>query len=162
MSLWEEFDQTFHFNKDFAYDAKIADQIVANRRALDNQLFVDRLLSLLGVNAGSYFSAPKWIEAQSTHNNPVQRLYPSRSNSDLRNLYKQIVSSHAPSHHKQAIVYYILKDCRVGSDASMLFARKCHLPEKYKLFIDGLWQLDRLELRVNFFSCLYTLRIWLT
>ena len=55
MSLWEEFDQTFHFNKDFAYDAKIADQIVANRRALDNQLFVDRLLSLLGVNAGSYF-----------------------------------------------------------------------------------------------------------
>jgi hypothetical protein len=50
-----EFDQTFHFNKDFAYDAKIADQIVANRRALDNQLFVDRLLSLLGVNAGIYF-----------------------------------------------------------------------------------------------------------
>lgn len=46
------------------------------------------------------------------------------------------------------MIYYILKDCRAASDAASQFARRCHLPEKYRLFIEGLWNLDRLELRV--------------
>jgi len=52
MAQWEDFNTTFYFNKDFAYDGKVVEQIIANRRALENQLFVDRLLGLLGVKAG--------------------------------------------------------------------------------------------------------------
>ncbi|KAL4926846.1 uncharacterized protein BDV17DRAFT_283056 [Aspergillus undulatus] len=128
MAPWEEFELIFHFNKNFTYDGKVIEQILSNRRALDNQLFADRLLELLGVQA-------------------VTNLYPPISNSDLRTLIRHIVSSELDIHHKQSLIYYILKDCRAPSDAATQFARKCHLPEKYRLFIEGLWNLDRLEFK---------------
>ncbi|OJJ48686.1 hypothetical protein ASPZODRAFT_130795 [Penicilliopsis zonata CBS 506.65] len=128
MAPWEDFDSIFRFNKNFVYDGKIIEQILSNRRALENQLFVDRLLGLLGVKS-------------------VTKLYPPRSNADLRSLVQNIVSSSFPSHQKQAVIYYILKDCRAANDAAAQFANKCRLPEKYRLFIDGLWHLDKLEFR---------------
>ncbi|KKZ65444.1 hypothetical protein EMCG_08716 [[Emmonsia] crescens] len=130
MAPWEEFDATFSFKRDSAYDSKTYDQIIANRRALENVLFVDRLLKVLNIDAAS-------------------RVYPPRTNQALRSLYAQIVSSSSPDHHKQALIYYILRDLRStsGGDASLLFARRCYLPEKYRLFIEGLWHLDRLEFR---------------
>ncbi|KAL4942462.1 hypothetical protein BDV06DRAFT_192047 [Aspergillus oleicola] len=128
MAPWEEFDSIFYFNKNFTYDGKVIEQILSNRRALDNQLFADRLLELLGVPA-------------------VTKLYPPISNSDLRTLIRHIVSSELDIHHRQSLIYYILKDCRAPSDAATQFARKCHLPEKYRLFIEGLWNLDRLEFK---------------
>lgn len=78
----------------------------------------------------------------------VTKLYPPKSNSELRTLVGHITSSPLDIHHKQALIYYILKDCRAAGDAATQFARRCHLPEKYRLFIEGLWNLDRLELRV--------------
>ncbi|KAA8647212.1 hypothetical protein EYZ11_006841 [Aspergillus tanneri] len=128
MAPWDDFDAIFYFNKNFVYDGKVIEQIISNRRALENQLFVDRLLGLAGVKT-------------------VTKLYPPRSNSDLRLLVDQIVSSAFDIHHKQALVYYILKDCRAASDAATQFSRRCHLPEKYRLFTEGLWHLDRLELK---------------
>lgn len=53
MALWEDFDHVFSFNKKYSYDSKVFDQIVANRRALENQLFADRLLGLLGIKGGT-------------------------------------------------------------------------------------------------------------
>ncbi|KAL4808850.1 nuclear pore complex assembly-domain-containing protein [Aspergillus unguis] len=128
MAPWEDFDSIFFFNKNFTYDGKVIEQILSNRRALENQLFADRLLQLLGVQA-------------------VTKLYPPISNSDLRTLIRHIISSELDIHQKQSLIYYILKDCRAPSDAAAQFARKCHLPEKYRLFIEGLWHLDRLEFR---------------
>ncbi|KAJ0416816.1 nuclear pore complex assembly-domain-containing protein [Aspergillus carlsbadensis] len=128
MAPWEEFDTIFHFNKNFTYDGKVIEQILSNRRALENQLFADRLLELLGVQA-------------------VTKLYPPISNSDIRTLIRHIVSSGLDIHHKQSLIYYILKDCRAPSDAAAQFARRCHLPEKYRLFIEGVWNLDRLEFK---------------
>ncbi|KAL3477807.1 hypothetical protein BJX99DRAFT_245998 [Aspergillus californicus] len=128
MAPWEEFDEIFHFNKYFTYDGKIIELILSNRRALENQLFADRLLQLLGVPT-------------------VTKLYPPISNSDLRSLIRHIVSSKLDIHHQQSLIYYILKDCRAPNDAATQFARRCHLPEKYRLFIEGLWNLDRLEFR---------------
>ncbi|PYI19884.1 hypothetical protein BO99DRAFT_383775 [Aspergillus violaceofuscus CBS 115571] len=129
MAPWEDFDSIFQFNKDFSYDGKLIEQIISNRRALEDRLFADRLLGLLGVKA-------------------VTRLYPPRSNTDLRTLIGHIVSSPLDIHHKQSLIYYILKDCRGASnDAATQFSRRCHLPEKYRLFIDGLWNLDRLEFK---------------
>ncbi|KAE8356576.1 hypothetical protein BDV28DRAFT_154583 [Aspergillus coremiiformis] len=128
MAPWEEFDSVFSFNKNFTYDGKAIEQILSNRRALDNQLFADKLLGLLGVKA-------------------VTKLYPPRSNADLRTLFEHIVSSPLDIHHKQALIYYLLKDCRAANDPASQFSRRFHLPEKYRFFIEGLWNLDRLEFR---------------
>lgn len=80
----------------------------------------------------------------------MTKAYPPKNNADLRSLIEHIVSSELDIHHKQALVYYILKDCRSAPEAAPHFAQGCHLPEKYRLFIEGLWNLDRLEFRVRF------------
>ncbi|KOS41427.1 hypothetical protein ACN38_g7691 [Penicillium nordicum] len=127
MAPWENFDQVFSFNKKYSYESKVFDQILSSRRSLD-QLFADRLLGLLGIQG-------------------VTKIYPPKSNSDLRTLFNHIVSSELDIHHKQSLIYYILKDCRTAPEASSQFAQQCHLPEKYRFFIEGLWHLDRLDFR---------------
>lgn len=52
MVNWDSFDTIFYFNRNFSYDGNLVNQIVANRRALQNQLFVDRLLELLEIKPG--------------------------------------------------------------------------------------------------------------
>ncbi|KAJ5572904.1 hypothetical protein N7450_009888 [Penicillium hetheringtonii] len=128
MAQWEKFDHIFSFNKKYSYDSKIVDQIVANRRSLEGQLFADRLLGLLGIKG-------------------VTKVYPPKSNADLRSLIDHIVASELDIHHKQALIYYLLKDCRNAPNAAADFASSCHLPEKYRLFIEGLWHMDRLDFR---------------
>ncbi len=73
----------------------------------------------------------------------VTKFYPPKTNRDLRNLWQTVVKSAAPDHQKQAILYYILKDCRNLNNAGEHFSRKVWLPEKYKLLVSGLWELDR-------------------
>ena len=52
MAQWENFNHIFNFNKKLSYDAKVVDQIISNRKALENQLFADRLLGVAGIKAG--------------------------------------------------------------------------------------------------------------
>lgn len=52
MAPWDDFDQIFAFNKKYSYEPKVVDQILSSRRALENQLFADRLLGLLGIKGG--------------------------------------------------------------------------------------------------------------
>lgn len=52
MAQWEDFNHIFSFNKKYSYDAKVVDQIISNRKALENQLFADRLLGLAGITGG--------------------------------------------------------------------------------------------------------------
>lgn len=152
MAPWEEFDIAFAFKRDFSYDHKLVDQIISNRRVLDHVLFVDRLLKILGIEAGKTFLGLK-LESMSKANvyGVASKIYPPRSNQSLRSLFQQIVSSSSPNHHKQSLIYYILKDCRGATEKSgaLQFARTCYLPDKYRLFIDGLWYLDKLEFRVS-------------
>lgn len=54
MAPWDDFDAIFSFNRNFVYDGKVIEQITSNRRALENRLFADRLLALLGVKAGKW------------------------------------------------------------------------------------------------------------
>ncbi|KAJ5396759.1 hypothetical protein N7509_004872 [Penicillium cosmopolitanum] len=128
MAQWEKFDHIFSFNKKYSYDSKTVDQIISNRRSLEGQLFADRLLGLLGIKG-------------------VTKVYPPKSNADLRSLVDHIVASELDIHHKQALIYYLLKDCRNALSAAADFASSCHLPEKYRLFIEGLWHMDRLDFR---------------
>lgn len=78
----------------------------------------------------------------------VQEQYPPKTNQQLRDLYKQILSSSFPNHQKQAVIYYLLRDCRAINEAIVKFLRLCSLPDKYQLLIDGLWHLDRLDFQV--------------
>lgn len=158
MAQWEKFDYIFSFNKKYSYDSKTVDQIISNRRSLEGQLFADRLLGLLGIKGGTLFfcslvysrfnfiflGIPWLIIYLST----VTKVYPPKSNADLRSLVDHIVASELDIHHKQALVYYLLKDCRNALGAAADFASSCHLPEKYRLFIEGIWHMDRLDFRV--------------
>ncbi|EED14591.1 conserved hypothetical protein [Talaromyces stipitatus ATCC 10500] len=129
MASWEIFDVTFQFNRNFTYEKRNVDAINANRRSLENQLFIDRLLDLMGVKA-------------------AQEIYPPKTNQQLRELYKQILLSSFPNHQKQAVIYYLLRDCRATNEALVQFLRRCSIPDKYQLFIDGIWHLDRLEFQL--------------
>lgn len=89
----------------------------------------------------------------------ASRAYPPKSNQELRTLYQQIIASTSPNHHKQSLIYYILRDCRNAGDSAAQFTRECYLPEKYRLFIDGIWHLDRLEFRVCYGSPISVMKI---
>jgi hypothetical protein len=52
MASWEDFNATFSFNKHVCYDVKTIDLLVSSRRTLENALFLDRLLKILGIETG--------------------------------------------------------------------------------------------------------------
>ena len=80
----------------------------------------------------------------------ASKLYPPRSTQDLKNLHGLIVSSESPDHHKQSVLYYMLKDgSHSNGQAAQNFAQVSYLPENYKIFIDGIWYLDRLKFEVH-------------
>ena len=68
--------------------------------------------------------------------------FPPETNQDLRKVFNTTVNASVPDHQKHAIIYYILKDCKPLTDHGETFARKVHLPRKYKLLISGLHNLD--------------------
>ena len=79
----------------------------------------------------------------------VTRSYPAESHENLRLLHEQIINSSSPDHHKHSALYYLLKDLQKYSYQSPRdFANASYLPGKYRTFIDGIWQLDRLEFEV--------------
>lgn len=79
----------------------------------------------------------------------VSSSYPAESHESLRLLHEQIISSSSPDHHKHSALYYLLKDLQKHSHRSPRdFANASYLPGKYRTFVDGIWQLDRLEFEV--------------
>lgn len=76
--------------------------------------------------------------------------YPPRGNTNLRNIHRLIVDSPAPTHIRQALVYYMLKDVKAEThkDAAYGLAESFHLSRKYEMMIDGLWYMDRLQFAV--------------
>ena len=80
----------------------------------------------------------------------VSDLYPAESHRNLRLLHEKIISSSSPDHHKHSALYYLLKDLQKYSHQSPRdFANASYLPGKYKIFVDGIWQLDRFEFEVD-------------
>ncbi|KAK4694092.1 protein ELYS, partial [Lecanoromycetidae sp. Uapishka_2] len=127
MDDFSDFDAVFGFNSNLAYSRGTRDIILQHRQKLEHELFIDRLLKALGVRK-------------------VSKCYPPESNQDLRSLHKQITDSSSPDHYKHSVLYYIIKDLSPSSsDAPDDFARASYLPDKYKIFIDGIWFLDRLK-----------------
>ncbi|MCJ1444819.1 MAG: hypothetical protein MMC23_005322 [Stictis urceolatum] len=150
----EDFGTVISAEPDFAYSQKVADIIIKNRRLLDNQLFVDRLLKTLGGDSGDSFSNLNFFQLSFTIFAALH-LYPPRSNADLRNLYSLIARSSSPDHHKQSLIYYVIKDLKSKKHDPASFAAHFNLPSKYQTFVDGIWALDRMDLEVGHPLLLY-------
>ncbi|KAL8928499.1 MAG: hypothetical protein Q9208_001733 [Pyrenodesmia sp. 3 TL-2023] len=129
MDNYDDFEEVFAFDPLFAYGEQTINKILKCRaRSIGHELFMDRLLKTLGLDEAN-------------------DLYPPRSNQDLRDLHLQIIESPSPAHHKQSVLYYILKDIPhkdVHSSASA-FAKAVFLPERYRIFMDGIYHLDRAQ-----------------
>lgn len=54
MDEFEDFETVFSFKSDYAFDHKTVEVILANRRTLENELFFDRLLRVLGIRQGMF------------------------------------------------------------------------------------------------------------
>ncbi|KAL8827010.1 MAG: hypothetical protein Q9170_007184 [Blastenia crenularia] len=124
MDDFEVFEDLFAFEPDYAYGEQTINKILKCRRSMENQLFIDRLLKTLGIEQAT-------------------ALYPPRSNQNLRTLHHEIVTSPSPDHHKQSVLYYILRDIP-DKDANhpSTFATAVFLPPRYRIFMDGIWFLD--------------------
>lgn len=147
---FDQFEAVFGFKSDVAYNQQTIDEIVRHRRALENVLFVDRLLKALGIEKGEFNIYDAFQFAVLTFDIIASKLYPPQSALDLRNLHGRIISSESPDHHKQSILYYILKELPHSSrHAAEGFAKASYLPEKYKIFIDGIWCMDKFRFEVG-------------
>ncbi len=79
------------------------------------------------------------------------KYYPPKSNSDLRNLHKTIIESTVADHHKISVLYYILIDIDFPTEAreySTALEKRTLLPQKYVIYMKGLWHLDRQQFTV--------------
>jgi len=82
----------------------------------------------------------------------ASKYYPPKSNSSLRNLHKTIVESAGADHHKISVLYYLLLefDFPTGRrDYSTAFEQRSFLPQKYQIYMKGLWHMDRREYEVR-------------
>lgn len=79
----------------------------------------------------------------------ASRLYPPKSDSGLREIHHQIISSTSPDHHKHSVLFYLLKDISHKNDRGpQQFAQLVYLPAKYESFIEGIWLMDRMRFEV--------------
>ncbi|KAL8674507.1 MAG: hypothetical protein Q9168_001099 [Polycauliona sp. 1 TL-2023] len=124
MADFENFDLLFATDRSFFYGEQIITKILRSRRLAQNELLIDKLLQTLGVKR-------------------PEDLYPPRSNQSLRHLHSQIIDNASPVHYQQSLLYYILKDIPDHSKTATAFTRAVFLPDKYRIFIDGIWLLDR-------------------
>ena len=148
METEEEFNAVFGPEPSLAYQEQLLHNIHKHRRLLENELFFDRLLKAVGIDQG-ISPLPDYILIPESLTCEASKLYPPRSNNDLRILFDRITRSTSPDHQKQSLVYYILRDLPSDRTSAEAFAESSYLPDKYQTFIDGIWYLDRLKLEVN-------------
>ncbi len=127
------------------------DEIKENRRDLEGDLFIDRMLRAIGLSTRQ---SKQVVHLQMvislTLLTTASRIYPPGSPDDLRKLHSRIVDSSSPDHYKQSLIYYLLQDCESNHyHRAAEFAKVSFLPDKYKIFVDGLWKLDRFEFEVR-------------
>ena len=92
----------------------------------------------------------KQQQQQKQHHHHSSPVYPPHTNTDLRNLHSRIVSSPNADHHKQSLLFYLLKDCQTKphDDYAHEFANGCYLLQKYWVCVEGFWEMDRRQFAV--------------
>lgn len=78
-------------------------------------------------------------------------MYPPKNDNGVKQLHQQICESNMSMHHKLSLIYYVLLDFdTVEGQASLseTFASASSMPQKYEIFMKGLWYMDGLEFSV--------------
>jgi hypothetical protein len=129
----EEFDNVFKSVSKNHYPSHLKTQIQAAQKELGGILFFNHLLKTLNI--------------------PATHLYPPENAKSFRELHRQIALAKCQLHHKQSLLYYLLKDCcLVAKDkderAASEFQVECSLPNTYWMCMQGLWDMDKLNYKV--------------
>jgi protein ELYS len=130
----EEFDKVFKSVSKNHFPTHLHDQIKHAEADTGNPIFFNLLLKTLNI--------------------PATHLYPPRVAKEFRELHRQIAGAKCQLHHKQSLLYYLLRDCcLVAKDkeerAANQFATECSLPNKYVICMQGLWDMDKQNYKVN-------------
>ncbi|KAM5345890.1 hypothetical protein ACJ41O_011751 [Fusarium nematophilum] len=110
------------------YDRKYQHEIETCRKSFDGTLFIDSVLRAVGISKA--------------------KVYPPKTDNALKQLHQQICEASMSTHHKFSIFYYILLDFdqTSGRDSiSEAFVEASGMPQKYQIFMKGLWYLDKQE-----------------
>ncbi|RYO83343.1 hypothetical protein DL766_008464 [Monosporascus sp. MC13-8B] len=118
----------------FPLDKPWAQSVESHRRNLDGALFLDRVLGALNLSQAA-------------------KNYPPKNESALRQLHQQVCeASNVAMHHKLSVLYYLLLDIDAhpkgrsqAPDRAEDFATKAAVPQKYSIFMKGLWLMDSAE-----------------
>ncbi|KAI9147562.1 Protein ELYS [Paramyrothecium foliicola] len=108
------------------YDRKFVHEIEGYRKTFEGVLFIDRVLTALGISKS--------------------KAYPPKNEAALRPLHQQICETNMSMHHKLSLFYYILLDFPAANDRSTpseTFAVESGVPLNYQIFMKGLWYMDR-------------------
>ena len=150
MSDLEEFEVVFGRNEHIAYERGAVAEIRKRRKDLEGELFIDRLLKALGLQDRNHSDSLLSWTINLLNRLLASNIYPPASHAAMRELHHQISYSSSPSHHKHSVLYYIVKDVpQRKSRLQEKFLDISYLPAKYKIFVDGIWSLDHLELEVS-------------
>ncbi|KXJ89998.1 nuclear pore complex assembly-domain-containing protein [Microdochium bolleyi] len=127
------FDLVFGDLSPFPFTRQWAQQVDKKRKEYDGLLFLDRVLGALNMSKASKY-------------------YPPKSDKDLRQLHHAVCNApNVAVHHKLSILYYILLDVdhrleeqSPGSTSTRadVFAADAAVPQKYSIFMEGLWHMD--------------------
>ena len=80
----------------------------------------------------------------------IAALYPPQTAEDLDSIQDEITHSESPEHHKLSVLYYLVKDLsRSKPEPVEHFLELSYLPKNYRVFVDGIWCLDRLQFDVS-------------
>ena len=81
----------------------------------------------------------------------IAEIYPPQTAENLQTIQDHITHSKSPDHHKLSVLYYVVKDLsRSKPEAEKRFLELSYLPKNYRVFIDGIWCLDRLQFDVSY------------
>ncbi|KAL7924825.1 nuclear pore complex assembly domain-containing protein [Trichoderma austrokoningii] len=125
MFEYTDYHTVFPAGAQVPYDRKRIHEIEARRKDLGGQLFMDRVLKALGISKN--------------------KIYPPKNDNGVKQLHQQICESNMSMHHKLSLLYYVLLDFDIVDGQASLsetFASASGMPQKYEIFMKGLWYMD--------------------
>jgi len=149
---YQNFNEVFAFDLNCCHDEIAIQTIEKNRKTLEG-LFLDRVLKMLRIKKRECQSSIQRRVIRVLNLFSATKLYPANDNKKLRDLHEAIVKSDGADHHKISILHYLLLDFDAPTgrrEYSTRFEKAAYLPEKYAIYMKGLWHMDRLEFEVSF------------
>ncbi|KAI0448176.1 nuclear pore complex assembly-domain-containing protein [Xylaria telfairii] len=128
MMDYSQFDLVFGALNPFPYSRTVIVSIEASRRNLEGSLFIDRVLKALNLGQAA-------------------KNYPPKNENALRQLHQHLCdTNNITLHHKLSILYYLLLDIdgrsSDGEGKAESFASLAGIPNRYQIFMKGLWYMD--------------------